>query len=157
MNTKDPTLPLRTDLSRIAPRSPRARLGGFAHLPRLIDKARAASAGTSGVYVYGEESLLDQEFFKFTGITADDFLAAVAEREGDWAILEWVQANTRQPLQAFQIQAWSQWLETLPGLSPGARAWFAEFPQSLDPVRPDVSTLFEYLDLDDYLRFGGKA
>lgn len=157
MNTNDPTHPVRTNLAQTVPRSPRVRLGGFAHLPRLIDKARGAIAGTLGVYVYGEESLLDQEFFKFTGITPAGFLAAVAEREGDWAILEWVLQNSTKPREAFQIEAWSHWLETLPGLSPAARAWFAEFARSLDPERPDISTLFEYLDLDDYLRFGGAA
>ncbi|MDQ8202201.1 DUF5069 domain-containing protein [Pelagicoccus sp. SDUM812003] len=145
------------DLTQAPPRSPRVRLGGFVHLPRLIDKARAAIAGKLGVYVYGSESLLDQQFFDLTGISPEAFLDKVRENAGDWAILQWVQANTHRPMQAFQIQAWSQWLETLPGLSPEARAWFAEFSQSLDPARPDVSTLFEYLDLDDFVRFGGQA
>ena len=157
MKTEKPNHTTRIDLTRTAPRSPRVRLGGFVHLPRLIDKARVVSAGTPGVYIYGEESLLDQEFFKFTGIRPEAFLDQVAKSKGDWAILEWVLQNTEKPLQPFQIQSWSQWLETLPGLSPAARAWFAEFAQSLEPVRPDISTLFEYLDLDDYLRFGGAA
>lgn len=147
----------RADLTRTPPRSPRVRLGGFVHLPRLIDKAKAAAAGTLGVYTYGAESLLDQQFFDLTGISPEAFLEKASDDSGDWAILEWVRANSRQLLQAFQIQAWSHWLETLPGLSPEARAWFAEYSQSLEPVRPDVSTLFEYLDLDDYLSFGGKA
>ncbi len=145
-----------TDLTVRAPRSPRVRLGGFVHLPRLIDKARAAITDTLGVYIYGEESLLDQEFFKLTGITPEALLRQVSSGAGDWAILEWVLQNASPAPQPFQIQAWSQWLETLPGLSPEARAWFAEFSQSLDPKRPDVSTLFEYLDLDDYVRFGGR-
>ncbi|MDQ8184591.1 DUF5069 domain-containing protein [Pelagicoccus sp. SDUM812002] len=145
------------DLTQVPPRSARVRLGGFVHLPRLIDKARATLAGKLGVYVYGSESLLDQQFFDLTGISPEAFLDKVRDGSGDWAILQWVQANSHRPLQAFQIQAWSQWLETLPGLSPEARAWFAEFSQSLEPARPDVSTLFEYLDLDDFVRFGGHA
>jgi len=40
------------DLTQSPPRSPRVRLGGFAHLPRLIDKARATLAGTNGEYNY---------------------------------------------------------------------------------------------------------
>ena len=32
------------DLSQHPPRSPRTRLGGYAHLPRLLDKARAHAA-----------------------------------------------------------------------------------------------------------------
>ena len=33
------------DLTQHPPRSPRVRLGGFVHLPRLLDKARAYAAG----------------------------------------------------------------------------------------------------------------
>src|SRR5258706_492567 len=40
------------DLTRHPPRSPRSRLGGYAHLPRLIDKARAEAAGLNGDFHY---------------------------------------------------------------------------------------------------------
>lgn len=145
------------DLNQHSPRSPRVRLGDFVHLPRLIDKARASVQGTLGVYEYGESSLLDQEFFKFTGLTPQALLDKVSGGAGDWDILEWVLEHAQVRPQPFQVHAWSHWLETLPGLSPEARAWFAEYSQSLDPQRPDVTTLFEYLDLDDYVRFGGQA
>lgn len=148
---------MKIDLSRRAPRSPRVRLGGFAHLPRLLDKARAQVAGTAGNYVYGDESLLDAEFFAFTGITADAFLERVAEGGGDLTLLQWVCDQASRPLHASEIETWSRWIETVPGLSPEARAWFAEYSSSLTPARPDVGTLFEYLDLDDYLAFGGRA
>lgn len=146
-----------SDLTKHAPRSPRVRLGGFAHLPRLIDKGRAKLAKALGVYIYGEESLLDVEFFHFTGIAPDELLQKISESEGDLDILEWVLDNSKRPLLAHDIQAWSQWIENVPGLSTEARAWFAEFSGSLPTPRPDVSTLFEYLDLDDYVRFGGRA
>jgi len=153
MTTTTHTINLRTR----APRSPRVRLGGFAHLPRLIDKARARLADTLGVYVFGEDSLLDMEFFELTGLTPEAFLDRVATGAGDWAILEWVLENVSIRLRPEEIQAWSRWIETLPGLSIEARAWFAEFSAGLTPPRPDVGTLFEYLDLDDYVRFGGQA
>lgn len=38
------------NLTTQAPRSPRGRLGGYAVLPRLLDKARADLAGTIGEY-----------------------------------------------------------------------------------------------------------
>ncbi|WP_309398229.1 DUF5069 domain-containing protein [Cerasicoccus maritimus] len=147
----------KTDLTTRPPRSPRVRLGGFAHLPRLIDKARAQTAGTIGDYEYGNDSLLDREFFRFTGISADALLAEVARGGGDLAILQWVHANTARPLLPHEIAAWSNWLENVPGLSTEARAWFAEYAESLTPPRPDISTLFEYLDVDDYVRYGGAA
>jgi len=151
MNTSE------TDLSVRPPRSPRVRLGGFVHLPRLIDKARAISNGTAGDYVFGDDSLLDNEFFKLTGITSEAFLQKVAAGGGDWEILQWVLDNLARPLAAFEIQSWSHWLETHPGLSLGARAWFAEYAGKIDPPREDIGTLFEYLDIDDHLAFGGAA
>ena len=36
------------DLTQRPPRSPRVRLGGYVLLPRLLDKGRAALAGTLG-------------------------------------------------------------------------------------------------------------
>ncbi|MFD2255304.1 DUF5069 domain-containing protein [Luteolibacter algae] len=146
-----------TNLSTRPPRSPRVRLGGFAHLPRLIDKARATANETAGDYVYGDDSLLDREFFNLTGISSEDFLAKVSEGGGDWDILQWVLEHLNRPMAPYEIQSWSQWLETLPGLSLGARAWFAEYASKLNPPREDVATLCDYLDIDDYLTFGGKA
>ncbi|MGE9295299.1 MAG: DUF5069 domain-containing protein [Puniceicoccales bacterium] len=151
------TQSIQTDLTARPPRSPRVRLGGFAHLPRLIDKARALAGETIGEYEYGESSLLDREFFRFTGIKPDALLAKVQRGGGDWEILQWVQANAGRHLLPHEIQTWSHWIENVPGLSAEARAWFAEYSSSLTPARPDVGTLFEYLDLDDYLRFGGQA
>ncbi|WP_411845659.1 DUF5069 domain-containing protein [Roseibacillus persicicus] len=146
-----------TNLSIRPPRSPRVRLGGFVHLPRLIDKARAVSNDSAGDYVYGDGSLLDSEFFKLTGISSGEFLEEVSRGGGDWEVLQWVHENLSRPLAPFQIQSWSQWLETLPGLSLGARAWFAEYASNLTPAREDIGTLFEYLDIDDYVTFGGAA
>ncbi len=146
-----------TDLTLRPPRSPRVRLGGFAHLPRLIDKARATNKNQLGVYEYGDTSLLDKQFFEFTGIRPESLLEKVAEGGGDLDILNWVLSNASRPLLTHEIQSWSEWIENVPGLSTEARAWFAEFSANLTPPRPDIATLFEYLDLDDYVRFGGQA
>ena len=54
------------DLTKYPPRSPRARLGGFAHLPRLLDKARATVVSTNGDYHY--DCPVDHHFWEFTGI-----------------------------------------------------------------------------------------
>ena len=41
-----------TDLTLRPPRSPRCRLGGYALLPRMLDKGRATLAGKNGDYHY---------------------------------------------------------------------------------------------------------
>ena len=40
------------DLTQRPPRSPRVRLGGYALLPRMLDKGRATLAGKNGEYHY---------------------------------------------------------------------------------------------------------
>ena len=60
-------MPLNTpDLTKFPPRSPRVRLGGYAILPRCLDKGRATLAGKQGEYHYA--CPLDQGFLEFVGI-----------------------------------------------------------------------------------------
>jgi hypothetical protein len=54
------------DLTKRPPRSPRQRLGGYALLPRMLDKGRAEIAGTSGEYHYN--CPLDQRILNFLGL-----------------------------------------------------------------------------------------
>lgn len=141
------------DLTQHPPRSPRTRLGGYVHLPRLLDKARAFLAGKNGSYNYN--CPLDQHFFKFTGITAEVFLNEVKTGKSDTEMLAWVRTRTaRQP---FEIAGWSAWLSAhAPGGVDG-HAWFAEAIKAAGAGRDDIQTFFDLLELDDYVSYGGKA
>jgi hypothetical protein len=140
------------DLTQHPPRSPRSKLGGFAHLPRLLDKARAAIAGKNGEYHYN--CPLDQHFFGFTGIDHEALLAELKLGRTDSEMLAWVRAHSTR--HASEVTSWSAWLSTLgPGGSPG-HAWFAEAVKAAAPDRDDIFALFDLLDTDDYVTFGGK-
>ena len=143
------------DLTQHPPRSPRVRLGGFAHLPRLLDKARAFAAGKNGEYNYN--CGLDRRFFSFVGIDADAFLSAVKSGLGDVAMFAWVKEHAHSPRQAWEIEAWSRWLENLGPGDAERHAGFAEDIRELSPGNEDIRTNFDRLDLDDYVSFGGKA
>jgi Domain of unknown function (DUF5069) len=141
------------DLTQHPPRSPRIRLGGFVALPRILDKARAHLAGRTGEYRWNNP--LDQRLFTFTGISAEEFLTAVQTGRSDSGMVEWIGSQTSR--QAWEIAAWSHWLETL---SPGdakRHGVFAELINQHCPNREDIRTLFDRLDLDDYASFGGAA
>lgn len=143
------------DLSQHPPRSPRVKLGAFVHLPRLLDKARAAAAGTLGEYIF--PCPLDKRFFNFAGIAPDALLEQVKAGKNDSEMLEWVLANMQPARTPWEIQAWSQWLSNL---SPGdaeRHASFSEAINSLAPAREDIVTNFDRLDLDDYVSFGGRG
>jgi hypothetical protein len=141
------------DLTQHPPRSPRVRLGGFAHLPRLLDKARAFAAGKHGLYVYA--AMMDRHFFTFTGIDAAAFLEAAKTGKSDSEMLTWVMEHLSPPRTAAEIGQWSAWLEALgPGSAKG-HAWLGERIAAYGPTRDDVRTYCEHLDLDDYTSFGG--
>ena len=141
------------DLTQHPPRSVRVRLGGYAHLARLLDKARAVVAGKGGEYKYN--CALDQRFFAFTGVNPKAMLAQVKARKTDAQMLAWVNARAKRPVH--EIIAWSAWLEQLgPGGAEG-HEWIGSVLKRNKSERDDIRSFADLLDLDDYLSFGGKA
>ena len=141
------------DLTQHPPRSLRVRIGGYAHLARLLDKARAEIAGKGGDYHY--DCPIDKMFFAFTGIAADAMLAEIKSGKTDLEILTWINANTsRQP---FEAVAWSSWLEQVgPGSADGHK-WIAGVIEGNKSARDDIRSFAEMLDLDDFVSYGGKV
>jgi len=141
------------DLTQHPPRSPRVRLGGFAHLPRLLDKARAFAAGKQGLYEYG--AMMDRHFFAFTGIDAAAFLEAVRTGKSDGEMLAWVMEHLQPGRTPAEIAQWSSWYEALVPGSAKSHAWIGGRIAGYGPNRDDIRTWVEHLDLDDYTSFGG--
>ncbi len=141
------------DLTAHPPRSVRVRLGGYAHLPRLLDKARASAASKLGAYHYN--CPLDKQFFTFTGLNADAFLPEATKGVSGTQMLAWVRARTaRLPA---EIEAWSDWLmRHSPGGSDGHQ-WMATTLKAAAPDRDDIRGFADLLDLDDYVSFGGRG
>ena len=82
-----------SDLTKRPPRSPRVRLGGYAILPRMLDKGRAAIAGRNGEYHYA--CPMDHRFLDFTGTDPKALKKELAKGKGDGEILAWIQAHAR--------------------------------------------------------------
>ena len=143
------------DLTQHPPRSPRIRLGGYVVLPRILDKARAHLAGKCGEYKWNNP--LDQRMLTFMGIKAEDFLAAVQSRNSDTEMLEWVNANTQPRRQPWEVAAWSHWIGNLAPGDAGRHATFADEIRKHCPNRDDIRLLFDRLDMDDFVSFGGAA
>ena len=143
------------DLTQHPPRSVRIRLGGYVHLPRLLDKGRAFLAGKTGEYQWN--CTLDERFFLFTGLDADAILAAIKSGKNDTDMLAWVNQNAKPSRQQWEIEVWSRWLENLaPGDAARHAKWSADIARSA-PQREDIRTACDRLDLDDYVSFGGAA
>lgn len=150
------TLPIvAPDLTQRPPRSPRLRLGGYAMLPRVLDKARASLAGKAGDYKYGNP--MDQHFFTFAGIGQQALLEQVKTGAGDWDLLIWVNTQGNPRRAPHEICAWSAWLETMPVGDAEDLEWFAAQVRRLNPARTDLQTVMDYLDADDHASFGGRC
>jgi hypothetical protein len=140
------------DLTQHPPRSPRVQLGGYVHLPRLLDKARATAAGKAGEYHFN--CPLDKHFFAFTGIDSDALLAEVKKGLSDSEMLAWIRAHTKR--HASEIAGWCTWMR---GHAPGGaegHEWFDGMIKKNAAGRDDIFGFFDLLDMDDYASYGGK-
>lgn len=93
------------DLTREAPRRWSESIDGIAWLPRLIDKARAFSAGTLGTYLFGQ-SPMDHRCLRVLGLGHTSFLKIVSESPDDRAVLERI--LERDPHALERGRAWSR-------------------------------------------------
>lgn len=143
-----------SDLTRRPPRSPRVRLGGYAILPRAIDKGRATVKGTQGEYNY--DCPTDQQFFEFVGVSPTDFKMQIEAGLGDGELLAWVEANATHKRLPHEIAAWSHYVENRVPSLPESREFFQEVHKTIALARGDIGTWFDLLDLDDYASYGGK-
>jgi hypothetical protein len=141
------------DLTQHPPRSPRVRLGGYAHLPRLLDKARAFAAGKNGGYHYN--CPMDRHFFDFTGIDHEAFLAEVKKGRNDTEMLVYVRSVVKRT--ASEVYTWSTWIEQHGPGGAGGHEWMAETIKAAAGDRDDVRSFADLLDLDDYVSYGGKG
>ena len=133
------------DLSHLFPRSPKEKLGGYAHLARMIDKARAKGAGTLGEYIY--PCPLDQVLLEFLGVDADAFLKVATERD-DLGIVEWLGRNAKIHTPE-QIDAWNKVFLTRTPQNEESRQRFLKTRERVAPNRTDVTSWIDLLDLEE--------
>jgi len=95
----NPDEPLRTkNLAEEEPAAMDDTLGGYAWLPRMVDKARASHAGTLGQY-FRYPCPIDTEALSRLGVTAEAFARLSGQAATGRAILEGLvvlQARTPQ-------------------------------------------------------------
>jgi hypothetical protein len=143
-----------TDLTVRPPRSPKARLGGYALLPRMLDKCRAELLGTAGTFHFACPN--DQRILTFLGIEPEALKAEVAKGLGDGAVLEWIRGSQSNHWSSGEIEAWSDSMDRRRP-DDSDREKFLSFLAECGPERTDIVFWSDLLDLDDYVSYGGKA
>lgn len=141
------------DLTKEPPRSPNELLGGYKVLARAIDKCRSSIAGTEGEYTFN--SPVDQRFFEWKEIDAEDFKKFVAQNHTDTEILDWVNLHGI-PKSPEEIEEWSEHADmTDYGTRADKKEWFSKACEKagLDPLK---TSLFTLLDTEDKLNFSHR-
>jgi hypothetical protein len=141
------------DLTQFPPRSARVRLGGYAILPRMLDKGRATLAGKAGEYHYA--CPLDQQFLNFVGIDPEALKKELTK--SDTEVLAWIQQHAKIQRTGPEIAAWTHWQENRAPDNTEGREYLNELHKHSAPQREDIITWFDVLDVDDFASYGGKA
>src|SRR5262245_60006358 len=126
------------DLTQQPPRSARVRLGGYAILPRMLDKGRATLAGKNGEYHYA--CPMDQRLLEFLGIEAVALEQQRAKGKGDGEILDWIVANRKNKPTDAEIIAWSAHQDQRVPTDPDSRIFFNDIHSKVAPQREDIAT-----------------
>lgn len=136
------------------PRSPKALLGGIAHLGRFIDKIRLRHAGHIQDYNYITTGF-DKYLIEFLGIDAQAFEQRVLAGGTDEELLDWVKANGK-PVTEAEIRLFSRNLLKSEPKDDAARQRFQGRLHDIAAQRgvsvsalPPVATWADVIELDE--------
>jgi hypothetical protein len=135
-------------MQKLRPRSPYEKLGGYVHLPRLIDKAKLHRKGLLDGYNYKTVGF-DKHLLAFLRIKGDAFEEIANELDDDNAILDWVNRNGAKHSPE-EIEHWNQ---TMIARHPDTAAKKARFTHFLKEAggagRKDIKTYFDLIEFDE--------
>lgn len=126
----------------------RAKLKGYVHLARMIDKCRAVLAGTEGEYIY--PCPMDDRLMEFAGITDDQFTAAVKLNPSDKAVAKWF-AQTAKAHPSAELEAWNRMMLNRGPSTPEKQEYFDKLRDAVDPSRTDLTSWVDLQDLEEGL------
>jgi Domain of unknown function (DUF5069) len=133
---------------KIYPRSPYLTLGGYIHLPRLIDKARFYRQGC--LYGYNYKALgFDKHLLSFLNIDGDEFEEVVNTLETDEAILDWIRSRGVHHSES-EIASWNRrQIEKRPD-NPEKLARFRRILQEVGgSAESGVETYFDLIEFEE--------
>lgn len=140
------------DLPNIPLRSPRASLGGYVLLPRLIDKVRLLAKGQlPQAYVTNVLKpgvTLDGRFLTYTGVDAESLRQAILSSQTDEEVLAWIQTHAK-PTTAEDNRVWAEQLgEYRPddSIVEYRKRVYPELASAIDIASLSV---FDLIDLDE--------
>jgi hypothetical protein len=134
--------------TKLRPRSPYEKLGGYVHLPRLIDKARLHRQGLLDGYNYKTVGF-DKHLLAFLKLDPDRFEEIANSVDDDDAVLAWILQNGLAHT-AEEIEHWNQ---AMIARYPDTAVKRARFLHALKEAggegRQDIRTYFDLIEFDE--------
>ena len=133
------------NLKNTFPRSPREKMQGLVHIPRMIDKANAFKGNTLGEYIY--PCPLDKIILNFIRVTPEEFAQFVTTHD-ESQVDDWIKEKCQNRSDKEKNFINQQIL----GRSPDGDdrwAYFYEIRNKIDPSRTDISTWVDLIDLEE--------
>ncbi|MEP7071242.1 MAG: DUF5069 domain-containing protein [Verrucomicrobiota bacterium] len=133
---------------KLRPRSPYEKLGGFVHLPRLIDKARLHQKGLLDGYNYKTVGF-DKHLLAFLKLDPDQFEEMANRVDNDAEVLGWVEAHAVRHSPE-EIEHWNQQMISRHPDTAAKRARFNHFlKEAGGESRQDIKTYFDLIEFDE--------
>lgn len=127
------------------PRSPNEKMAGLAHIPRMIDKARAAHQNTLGEYIF--PCPLDEMLLEFVGVDFKEF-AEISQSENDAGVAAWVKEKCRHQ-NAESLEKINEALLNKKPDDPKSWKKFKKIRDGINPSRTDINTWVGLIDLEE--------
>jgi hypothetical protein len=133
------------NLNQEFPRSPKEKLVDLVHLPRMIDKVRAARQNTLGEYIY--PCPLDKIMLDFLGVDSCAFQEKVCSNTEE-VLSAWVASQCENRSLGDKQAVNNKILKGQPD-SPEKWETFHEIRNRIDPSRTDLTTWVDLIDLEE--------
>ncbi|MBK9306561.1 MAG: DUF5069 domain-containing protein [Nitrospira sp.] len=140
------------DIQKIRLRSPRASLGGYVLLPRLIDKVRLLAERQlpqdywSNVLKAG--NTLDGRFLTYAGVDAEGLRQAILSSQTDEDVLVWIQTHAK-PTTAEDNRAWAEQLAAYRPDESVVEYRKRMYPELASIIDIALLSVFDLIDLDE--------
>ena len=135
-------------MQKLLPRSPYQRLGGYVHLPRLIDKAKLHRKGLLNGYNYKTVGF-DKHLLAFLEIDGTEFEEAANRLKDDEKVLDWIQENGAKH-SAEEIEHWNeQMISRYPDTAVKKARFLHALKEAGGAGRKDIRTYFDLIEFDE--------
>ena len=141
---------LAKDLSKSFPRSPRETVAGYVIVGRTLDKCRATLAGIAGEYHF--DCPLDNFFFSFAEISADDFKDFVATGASDEEVAKWIERKAKKRPRIEIIKWNNDWrYKRLSEMPDGVQEFMEDYIPEFVPahLRHHIDYFFDIYDAEE--------